>query len=53
MIEKIDDEQGIIAQLEGSGLSDKRRRALLAKLGQVGTERSIGVLGANLQSSDV
>lgn len=47
------DEQEVIARLEENGLSKKRRRALLVKLQQVGTERSIEVLRANLQSADV
>lgn len=53
MIEKTDSEQEIIAELEANGLSKKRRRALLLKLQQVGTERSIDVLRANLRSTDV
>ncbi len=53
MTEKIHDEQDLIAELEENRLSKKRRRALLLKLQQVGTERSIGVLRANLRSDDV
>jgi HEAT repeat protein len=52
MTEKTDNEQEVIAGLEANGLSKKRRRTLLLKLQQVGTERSIGVLGANLRSAD-
>lgn len=52
MIEKVE-EQEVIAALEGNRLSNKRRRALLAKLTQIGTERSISVLGVNLRSKDV
>lgn len=37
---KTDDEQEVIAGLEENSLSKKRRRALLLKLQQVGTERS-------------
>lgn len=46
-------EQQVIAELEANDLSDSRRRALLAELRQVGTERSIDVLRANLRSADV
>lgn len=53
MTEKTDDEQEVIAALEAGGLSKKRRRALLSRLRQVGTERSIEVLRANLRSTDV
>jgi HEAT repeat protein len=53
MTEKADDEQEVIAGLEVDGLSKKRRRALLLKLQQVGTERSVEVLRANLRSADV
>ncbi|HEV3033930.1 MAG TPA: hypothetical protein VGX72_03990 [Solirubrobacteraceae bacterium] len=53
MIEKTDYEPEVLAKLEADGLSKKRRRALLSKLRQVGTERSIDVLRANLRSQDV
>jgi HEAT repeat protein len=53
MIEEKDDEQVVIAELEADGLSNKQRRALLSKLRQVSTERSIDVLRANLCSKDV
>jgi HEAT repeat protein len=46
-------EQQVIAELEADDLSDSRRRALLSELRQVGTERSIDVLRANLRSTDV
>lgn len=52
MTDKTDDEQGIIAELEADGLRKKRRLALLSKLQQVGTDRSIGVLRMNLRSAD-
>jgi HEAT repeat protein len=45
-------EQEVIAEFEADGLSNRRRRALLSKLRQVGTERSIDVLRANLRSAD-
>lgn len=47
-----DEEREVTAELEGGVLSNRRRRVLLLRLGQVGTERSIGVLGENLRSSD-
>jgi HEAT repeat protein len=53
MTEKTDYEQEVIAELEANGLSKKRRRALLSKLREVGTERSIDILRANLWSADV
>jgi HEAT repeat protein len=53
MIEKIDNEQEVIAELEGNSLSNKRRRALLSKLTKIGTGRSIDVLRASLRSADV
>jgi HEAT repeat protein len=53
MTEKTNDEQEVIAGLEENGLSKRRRWALLLKLQQVGTERSIEVLRANLRSADV
>jgi hypothetical protein len=53
MIETTEDEQEVIAKLEADGLSKRRRRALLSKLRQVGTERSIDVLRANLRSHDI
>jgi len=53
LIEKMNDEWEIIAALEANGLSKRRRRALLLKLRQVSTERSIDVLRANLRSKDV
>jgi HEAT repeat protein len=46
-------EQQVIAELEANDLSDSRRRSLLSELRQVGTERSIDVLRANLRSADV
>jgi HEAT repeat protein len=52
MIEKTDYEPEVIAELEAGGLSNRRRRTLLSKLRQIGTERSIGVLSANLRSVD-
>lgn len=52
MIEKADNEQEIIAELEGDALSKRRRLALLSKLRKIGTERSVGVLRENLRSTN-
>lgn len=52
MIKEADNEQEVIAELEDSGLSKRRRLALLSKLRKIGTERSVGVLRENLRSSN-
>src|ERR1700679_3612078 len=49
--EEIDEQQAIV-ELEAIDLSNSRRRTLLSALRQVGTERSIEILRANLQSTD-
>jgi HEAT repeat protein len=53
MTKKTASEQDVIARLEENGLSKRRRRALLLRLQQVGTERSLEVLRASLRSTDV
>jgi HEAT repeat protein len=46
-------EQKILAELQASGLGVRRRRALLAELGRVGSERSIDALRSNLGRRDL
>lgn len=46
-------EQEAIAELKAGDLSVRRRRALLSELRQMGTDRSIDILRANLGSTDI
>jgi HEAT repeat protein len=46
-------EKEILAELREKDIGDKRRRALLTELGQVGTPQSIDVLRESLRSADV
>lgn len=46
------DEDGVIAELASDELGEQRRRALLSRLREVGTERCVSVLGQNLRSDD-